>query len=148
MLSYEPHPPSIPHSSPHETRTFPLAWAAVFRETTSLYTNFTGPFKTTRWQPLVPRTEYDSNIAEIQELIARGHTYQVNYSFPMTARFDGDALAYFDDLTKAQGAKYSAYLDLGRYKALSAFTGTLLRPKRRSRLDQANERNNQARSLA
>jgi para-aminobenzoate synthetase/4-amino-4-deoxychorismate lyase len=119
MLSYEAAPAFDSALVTHETRKFPLAWAGVFHEATSLYAAFTGPFKITRWQPLVPRTEYDSNIAKIQELIARGHTYQVNYTFPLTARFDGDALTYFDNLTKAQGAKYSAYLDLGKYKALS-----------------------------
>ena len=54
----------------------------------------------------------------IRELIAAGDTYQVNYSFPLTSTFNGDTYAWYRSLCLAQGAQYSAYLDLGRYKVL------------------------------
>ena len=62
--------------------------------------------------------EYDAAVARIRELIAAGDTYQVNYSFPLTSSFNGDAYAWYRNLCLAQGAPYSAYLDLGRYKVL------------------------------
>ena len=52
-------------------------------------------------------------VARIRDLIAAGDTYQVNYSFPFTSTFNGDAYAWYRDLCRAQGAQYSVYLDLG-----------------------------------
>jgi para-aminobenzoate synthetase/4-amino-4-deoxychorismate lyase len=66
----------------------------------------------------VSRDEYDSAVARIRELIAAGDTYQVNYSFPLTCVFKSDPYAWYQDLFVAQGAQYSAYLDVGRYKVL------------------------------
>jgi para-aminobenzoate synthetase/4-amino-4-deoxychorismate lyase len=66
----------------------------------------------------VSRDEYDRSVSRIRELIAAGDTYQVNYSFPLTSSFNGDAFAWFRDLCVAQGAQYSVYLDLGRYQVL------------------------------
>jgi para-aminobenzoate synthetase/4-amino-4-deoxychorismate lyase len=57
-------------------------------------------------------------VARIRDLIAAGHTYQVNYSFPLTSSFNGDAYELYRNLYLAQGAPYSAYLDLGRFKVL------------------------------
>jgi para-aminobenzoate synthetase/4-amino-4-deoxychorismate lyase len=58
-------------------------------------------------------------VSRIKELIAAGDTYQVNYSFPLSASFNGDAYAWYRTLCEAQGAQYSAYIDLGRYQVLS-----------------------------
>jgi para-aminobenzoate synthetase/4-amino-4-deoxychorismate lyase len=66
----------------------------------------------------VGRDEYDRAVARIQELIAAGDTYQVNYSFPLSTPFSGDAYELYRNLCLAQGAPYSAYLDLGRFKVL------------------------------
>lgn len=70
------------------------------------------------WSPRVARDEYDRAVAEIRDLIAAGHTYQVNYSFPLTSPFSGDAYELYCNLRQAQGAPYSTYLDLGRFKVL------------------------------
>src|SRR6185369_16875494 len=67
----------------------------------------------------IARIEYDSAIAKIHELIARGDTYQVNYSFPLFANFRGEPLALYRALNLAQGGEYSCFLDLGRYQILS-----------------------------
>ena len=75
-------------------------------------------YSSTAWTPLVARDEYDQSVTRIRELIAAGDTYQVNYSFPLTSVFNGDAFAWYRDLCLAQGAQYSVYLDLGRYKVL------------------------------
>ena len=115
MLSYEAAPAFDPAMVTRPPSDFPLAWAATFAHTTP---NRTEHCLTNTWAPLVTRTEYDRSVARVRELIAAGDTYQVNYSFPLTASFEGDAFAWFQDLCAAQGAHYSAYLDLGRYKVL------------------------------
>ena len=116
LLSYEAAPAFDAAFVTHAPSNFPLAWAAVLddapaREQPESYAS-------TEWEPLVSRNEYDESVSRIRELIASGDTYQVNYSFPLTSSFNGDAFAWYQDLCVAQGAQYSAYLDLGRYKVL------------------------------
>lgn len=115
MLSYEAAPAFDPAMVTHPPSDFPLAWAATFADHSN---NRTEHCLANTWAPLVTRTEYDRSVIRIRELIAAGDTYQVNYSFPLNSSFDGNAFAWFQDLCAAQGAQYSAYLDLGRYKVL------------------------------
>jgi para-aminobenzoate synthetase/4-amino-4-deoxychorismate lyase len=115
MLSYEAAPVFDPAFVTHPPSDFPLAWAAVLADTDG---GELGSYSSTAWTPLVMRDEYDQSVSRIRELIAAGETYQVNYTFPLTSTFNGDAFAWYRDLCVAQGAQYSAYLDLGRYKVL------------------------------
>ena len=115
MLSYEAAPAFDSAFITHQPSDFPLAWAAVIDgEVDEVGESYTS----TAWKALVTRDEYDRSVSRIRELIAAGDTYQVNYSFPLTSSFNGDAFAWFQDLCAAQGAQYSVYLDLGRYKVL------------------------------
>jgi para-aminobenzoate synthetase/4-amino-4-deoxychorismate lyase len=117
MLSYEAAPAFDQAFVTHEPSDFPLAWAAVLEGVADdeELESYSSPV----WTPRVDRDEYDRSVSRIKELIAAGDTYQVNYSFPLTSSFDsGDAFAWYRDLCVAQGAQYSAYLDLGRYKVL------------------------------
>jgi para-aminobenzoate synthetase / 4-amino-4-deoxychorismate lyase len=117
MLSYEAAPAFDQAFVTHKPSDFPLAWAAVFEETATNedLESYSSPV----WTPLVNRDEYDRSVSRLKELIAAGDTYQVNYTFPLTSSFNsGDALSWYHDLCVAQGAEYSAYLDLGRYKVL------------------------------
>jgi para-aminobenzoate synthetase/4-amino-4-deoxychorismate lyase len=115
MLSYEAAPAFDPALVTYPPSEFPLAWAATFSATPVI--SSTSTFSNT-WAPLVSRDEYDRSVARIKELIAAGDTYQVNYTFPLTAVFEGDPVAWFQELCVAQSAPYSVYLDLGRYKVL------------------------------
>jgi para-aminobenzoate synthetase/4-amino-4-deoxychorismate lyase len=119
MLSYEAAPVFDRALTTHQPDDFPLAWAAIFddppvpaKETTR------GNYNVSPWQPLVARSQYETSIEQIRDLIAGGHTYQVNYTFPLVCEFNGDPLAWYNDLCQAQRAPYSAYLDLGRNKIL------------------------------
>jgi len=115
MVSYEAAPAFDSALVTHQPSEFPLAWAATL---TDIPSNTTETVCSNTWTPIVCRAEYDRSVARIKELIAAGDTYQVNYSFPLTATFNGDSCAWFHDLYRAQSAPYSAYLDLGRYKVL------------------------------
>ena len=116
MLSYEAAPAFDSALVAHEPSEFPLAWASVFENSSEVATTL-GVISNS-WSPLVDRDEYDRAVARIRELIAAGDTYQVNYSFPLTSTFSGDAYELYRSLCLAQGAPYSAYLDLGRFKVL------------------------------
>jgi para-aminobenzoate synthetase / 4-amino-4-deoxychorismate lyase len=116
LLSYEAAPAFDPAFVTHAPSDFPLAWAAVFDDVAA--GEQVEPYSSSEWKPLVTRDEYDASVSRVKELIAAGDTYQVNYSFPLTSVFSGDALAWHQHLCVAQGAQYSVYLDLGRYKVL------------------------------
>jgi para-aminobenzoate synthetase / 4-amino-4-deoxychorismate lyase len=117
LLSYEAAPAFDPAFVTHAPSGFPLAWAAVFDDASA--DDQLESYSSTEWKPLVTRDEYDASVSRVKELIAAGDTYQVNYSFPLTSSFSGDAFAWYQDLCVAQGAQYSVYLDLGRFKVLS-----------------------------
>ena len=72
------------------------------------------------WTPDVDGLEYRRSIETIRDAIRDGSVYQVNYTLRMTAPFSGDPFALHQRLCAAQGASYSAYLDLGRFSVLSA----------------------------
>lgn len=117
MLSYEAAPAFDSVFAVHEPSDFPLAWAAAFPGTSDAK-DPGGTISSNSWTPRVARGEYDNAVTRIRELIAAGDTYQVNYSFPVTSNFDGDHFAWYRSLCLAQGAEYSAYIELGRYKVL------------------------------
>src|SRR6185503_8748749 len=82
MLSYEAAPAFDSALVTHAPSGFPLAWAAVSDSAPEIYSGerpVIGP-----WAPRVDRDEYDRAVIRIQDLIAAGHTYQVNYTFPLT----------------------------------------------------------------
>src|SRR4029079_4317641 len=90
MLSYAAAPVFDPVLAVHRPSDFPLAWAASFDSANDLAANESRLFSDS-WAPRVSRVEYDDAVSRIKELIAAGDTYQVNYSFPLTASFNGDA---------------------------------------------------------
>jgi para-aminobenzoate synthetase/4-amino-4-deoxychorismate lyase len=118
MLSYEAAPAFDSALVTHEPTDFPLAWAAVFEHDPECVQE-SSVFRPVAWTPRVSRDEYDAAITRIHDHIAAGNTYQVNYSFPLTSAFSGDPYAWYRNLFLAQGAPYSVYLDLGRFKILS-----------------------------
>ena len=103
---------------------FPLAWFALFerREQTVLPDPPDGDRATPPgvWLPSVDRSRYDAAVEAIREHIAAGDTYQVNHTLRLRSRIDGDERGLYRDLCFAQGGAYSAYVNLGRYRVLSA----------------------------
>lgn len=118
MIGYEAAPAFDSALVAHEWNGFPFAWAASFSQPSTLSAiRFIG--SSDPWLPAVTKHEYNESVARIRDLIAAGDTYQVNYSFPLTSTFDAHSLAWYQQLCRRQAARYSAYLDLGRYKVLS-----------------------------
>ncbi len=100
----------------------PLLWFALYEHAaiSQPVTMEKQPFRVGGWTAEVAKGRYLEALAEIRELIAAGDTYQVNYTFPMRATFEGDALSWFRGLCKAQRTDYAAFIDAGRFKILSA----------------------------
>ena len=103
----------------------PLAWFAMFEraEETALPVprdEGVPDAPPGTWMPTTPRERFESSVGEIHERIAAGETYQVNHTMRLRSRVEGDPRGLYRDLCYAQRGAYSAYLDLGRYRVLSA----------------------------
>ncbi|HET7929566.1 MAG TPA: aminodeoxychorismate synthase component I [Actinomycetota bacterium] len=103
----------------------PLAWFALFERKEDVPPLEPGrlepPGSTdSPWRPSVDRATYDAAVERIRELIAAGHTYQVNHTIRLRAMIRGDERGFYRDLCLAQRGGYAAFLDLGRYRVLSA----------------------------
>jgi para-aminobenzoate synthetase/4-amino-4-deoxychorismate lyase len=102
----------------------PLAWFGMFegrQETTLPEPPPAAPAPVEdAWRPSVDRATYDAAIERIHAHIAAGDTYQVNHTLRLRARIGGDPRGLYRDLCYAQRGAFGAYLDLGRYRVLSA----------------------------
>jgi para-aminobenzoate synthetase / 4-amino-4-deoxychorismate lyase len=103
----------------------PLAWFAMFEraeETTLPLPRDEGVASAPQgtWVPTTTRDRYETSVDRIRELIAAGETYQVNHTMRLRSRVEGDPRGLYRDLCYAQRGAFAAYLDLGRYRILSA----------------------------
>ncbi|GAB4164657.1 MAG: aminodeoxychorismate synthase component I [Candidatus Promineifilaceae bacterium] len=100
----------------------PLLWFGIFDAPVSLscLPVSAAPYQLGSWQPALSPETYQTAITRIKAYIARGHTYQINYTFPLTASFSGDPYALFVDMAAAQKGQYAAYLDNGEWAVCSA----------------------------
>ncbi|GIX22706.1 MAG: aminodeoxychorismate synthase, component I [Gammaproteobacteria bacterium] len=98
----------------------PLAWFGLFDSgrPLSLLEPATG-WRLGPWRAALPAGAYCRRVARIRRMIRDGVCYQVNYCYPLTAPFAGDALAWFAALWAAQRSAHAAYLDLGVVQILS-----------------------------
>ncbi|HEY0079973.1 MAG TPA: aminodeoxychorismate synthase component I [Pyrinomonadaceae bacterium] len=126
-VSYEAAPAFDPALVAHDAATaaMPLVWFGIFEKPSALEEKLEGQreessFNLSDWTPAESRARYAQNVETIREAIARGETYQTNYTLRLRARFEGDAYAFYERLRAAQRAPFAAYLDTGRHRILSA----------------------------
>ena len=98
----------------------PLVWFGVFDTPSGEEFVRGGEFRVSDWTPSVTRAEYVRDVEAVREAIARGDTYQVNYTLRLRARFEGDDFAFYERLRAAQRTRFGAYVDAGRFRVLSA----------------------------
>ena len=72
------------------------------------------------WHPSIDHPSYLAAIAAIKARIEAGDTYQINFTFRMSASFDGEPLALMRRVFAAQAGPWSAYVDIGRHVICSA----------------------------
>ncbi len=101
----------------------PLAWFALFdaadvREIAEPAP--AGPYAVGDLSPSLDQDAFDRGFARIRHLIADGDTYQVNYTFDLRGRFDGDPWSLFADLAASQRSRCSAYIHTGTHAICSA----------------------------
>ena len=119
-VSYEAATAFDPALAVRRDASMPLLWFALFRKPTDSAPHTHGDFQVSKWQPATDRQTYERNVTAVRAAIARGDTYQVNYTIRLRAQFAGDAYTFYKRLAAKQRAAYCAYLHTGRHTILSA----------------------------
>jgi para-aminobenzoate synthetase/4-amino-4-deoxychorismate lyase len=71
-------------------------------------------------EPEISPGDHAAAVSLVRDALARGDAYQVNLTFRLAARFEGDPFALHDRLRAAQGGGWTACLDLGDRAIVSA----------------------------
>jgi len=120
FLSYESAPAFDSSLKTKADYQMPLLWFGLYKEPTYQVMASQGSYSLTEWEPDTNESEYREAIQSIKDAIAKGITYQTNYTIRLHARFQGDAFALFDKMKKAQKANFCAYIHTGEHSILSA----------------------------
>ena len=119
-VSYEAASAFDPAFSVHANPVLPLAWFGIFSDYDTEWNIPEGDYMIGDWVPTISEEEYRQGIRTILDAIARGDTYQVNYTMRLRSRFSGDPQAFYKRLCAAQQARYTAMIHLGEFSILSA----------------------------
>ncbi|SDY77639.1 aminodeoxychorismate synthase component I [Thermoactinomyces sp. DSM 45892] len=121
-LSYEAGAVFI-SSDINETSDVPYLWFGVYDK--PIEGDFLHrplhPVRHLSWESTISKEQYHQGIQKIKEEIAKGNTYQVNYTLRVESPWNHqDPLAFYRQLTDVQQASYTSYIDTGRFQVLSA----------------------------
>lgn len=119
-VSYEAAPAFESSLQVKDGGTMPLLWFGIFEKPGGLPEISSGAFQLADWKSETDAHSYHAGFEKIKSEIERGNTYQVNYTMRLQSLFEGDDLAFFDRLKRAQQSNYSAYLNVGTHRILSA----------------------------
>jgi para-aminobenzoate synthetase/4-amino-4-deoxychorismate lyase len=123
FISYEAAPAFDTALQVRPLDSFPLLWFGLYPRPDVLQlppASQEPAYTGLDWTPSISRVMYDQAIAQVKEHIARGETYQVNYTLRLRTPFSGDAWLFFLELVQAQQADYTAYIDTDRFTLCSA----------------------------
>jgi para-aminobenzoate synthetase/4-amino-4-deoxychorismate lyase len=102
----------------------PLLWFGLFRERVAVDVagtyNLRPAVNVGERSVSVDETKHAQAVAAIHGAIARGESYQVNYTLRQRFKVEGDPFVLYRRLAAAQRAPFCAWLDTGRFRVLSA----------------------------
>ncbi|MFA1710758.1 aminodeoxychorismate synthase component I [Peribacillus frigoritolerans] len=120
-VSYEAAPAFEQSFKVKDGAQMPLLWFGIFdKPEEEIPEKMTGAFNLAEWQSEMDSNAYLSGFQRIKSEIKKGNTYQVNYTMRLQSQFEGDDFAFFERLKRAQRSNYSAYLNVGSHRILSA----------------------------
>jgi para-aminobenzoate synthetase/4-amino-4-deoxychorismate lyase len=117
FVSYEAAPAFDEAYSTHPIGEYPLLLFGLYAKPhrSRNLPSGDGNYKLGAWTPTITQRDYDGAVAQIKNHIARGETYQVNYTFRLRSVFTGDPWGIFVDMLNAQPVGYPAFIDAGRH---------------------------------
>jgi para-aminobenzoate synthetase/4-amino-4-deoxychorismate lyase len=123
FISYEAAPAFDPAFTVRLPSALPLLWFGIFRrkeDRRDLLAAGDPLFKVGQWRPSVSEREYKEAIKRIKRHIVEGDTYQVNYTFRLRARFQGNPFGLWRKLLLSQPEGYAAYVETDSFAICSA----------------------------
>ena len=78
------------------------------------------PFSVDDLQPGISREEYIKTVEKIKEQIKEGDFYELNYSYAINGRFDGDSYGLYRKMREVNPVPFGAYLKLKGLEICSA----------------------------
>ena len=118
-VSYEAAPAFDAAYRVHNELTMPLIFFGIYTDFHDSSPQSDGAFSIRLTGSDTNEADYARAIQTIKDKIERGITYQANYTVRLYGEFEGDALAFFNQLQHAQQAGYTAYLQCGEQQILS-----------------------------
>lgn len=120
-VSYEAAPGFDPALEVREEHSFPKVWFATFSSPTQLtsLSNPTPP-ELMSWAPSITKEEYLQGVSAVKEAIARGDTYQTNYSFRLSTPVTPDPHHLLGQMTRSQGGAYGCLIHTDEFAIVSA----------------------------
>lgn len=97
----------------------PLAWFGVHDAAAPWPDEATSAVPVVDWQASLSRAGFERSMQAIHRAIANGELYQLNYTAPLRAEFQGDSRDWFMALRDAQPDGYAAFIDAGDEQVLS-----------------------------
>lgn len=120
-VSYEAAPGFDPALEVQEESSFPKVWFATFRPPTPLTAlPNTAQLDPLSWAPSVTKEGYLHAVSAVKEAIARGDTYQTNYSFRLTTPITPEPTQLLRQMTKSQGGAYGCLITTDEFAIVSA----------------------------
>lgn len=124
FVTYEAAIALNPELPPGQGDGLPLVWFGIFRErrpveASAEHEPARGPLISLPRLD-ISRQEHAAAVEVIRERIARGETYQVNFTARQRFRVTGDQFALYRRLCRNQRAPFCAWLDTGSHRIISA----------------------------
>ena len=119
MICYEAAPAFDAALQAYAPGALPLLWFGLFRAPVTLPRITRQHAAISGWIADTDRANYDANIVAIREAIARGDTYQVNYTMRLNTSVSGDPRAWYEALAGQSHGRFNAFLDIGEKQILS-----------------------------
>ncbi|MEI6970879.1 MAG: aminodeoxychorismate synthase component I [bacterium] len=105
------------------TNGTPLAWFGIFAGAEEVHMpdcDEGAGFRTGSWQPSMSAAEHAAALHKIREYLRSGDTYQVNFTLRLRTTFEGDPWSLFCRIHCNQRARYSAFIETGKFAVCSA----------------------------
>ncbi|KAA3614016.1 MAG: aminodeoxychorismate synthase component I [Calditrichaeota bacterium] len=77
-------------------------------------------FQLSEFQPDISKQDFNNAISAIQNYIAVGDTYQVNYTFRLNGNFSGDIPSFYQYISRNQKAEFCALIQMDQHSIVSA----------------------------
>jgi para-aminobenzoate synthetase/4-amino-4-deoxychorismate lyase len=109
--------PAMPRAS---CGSFPLAWFGLFDAPVPLSLGPAPPFPVLDWVSELDSCVHERVLTRIKAYLARGETYQVNFTHRLRSRFDAVPWDFFCGLVSRQPSPHGAFIDTADFAVCSA----------------------------